>query len=914
MTKKILISSLIALLLSIVLLGFLYLQKQKEYEGVDPLSAIPVNSEIIIQFDSFKKLSSKLNENSGAWKELRNFPYVDQINKNINAIEKLVDEIDSEVSISLDRPFTIASHLQGKDKIAFLFVFPLNDYLEQNDLQNALEIWAGPDAQKNNREYHNTTLYQIPMNSNNLKEIYYAFSKGFLLLSPSRLLVENSILQASTNNSISKLKGFSQIKRTIGKNVDANLFLNLKTFPKPLSFHLSKSSAKFVRSFTNFANWAELDVSLRNNILLLNGFTYTDPQESNLMNLFLQQEAVEMEMENILPASTGLFSILGMNKPNLHREKYRKYLDQTSKLIKYQKQLNVYNKNLSLDLENIFYSIIFKELGFAISEGTSKNKFTIIKTKSASIAKDRVLKIVDAYAKKQKRTRSFYEKSYQLDPQTKFQIFKLPIPNIPELLWGEFFKEASSQYFTFIDNYMLMGPNVKALSEFIKEVALGKTMNTNQTYQDNKEFLASQSNFLLYASTPKVNPYLTQFLNKSLQGKFKEYKENINKFQSFGIQLTANKKLIYNNIFIEYDPILELPPQTEWESRLDTCFTHKPYLVKNHYTKEKEIFIQDVNNKIYLINPSGRILWSKQLDEAILGKVHQIDFFRNNKLQYLFVTKKQLHLIDRKGNNVKNYPVRLHSEATNGVSIFDYDKNRNYRFFIPCADKKIYAYNKNGKTLKGWKPAKAENKITCKPQHFRISNKDYIVYADEYRIYILNRKGKERVKLQNQFAKSVRNPFYQYGNSIITTDQSGVIRRIYFNGKSKNIELGTFSNQHFFTISNLTGDSKLEYLFADKNQMKVFNSEGKEIFTKEYNSNISNCPSIYRFSKWKTEIGFCLKDDNQIHLIDAKGNNHKGFPVKGSTEFSIGFSKNKKKSFNLYVGDRKNFLLNYSVL
>lgn len=915
MLKKILTYFFIVLLLAIIVLGFLYLQKQKEYKGIDPFSAIPVNSELIVQFESLEQLITKLENNTGTWKELSNFDKIAKINSNLQFIDSLVGNFNSEHSISLDRSLTMASHLQGKSDIEYLYILPITDYLEEKGILSSIKNWLAPDKALKEKTYQNTSLFTIPKTSEKERELHFAFSKGLLIGSHSMLLLENSIRQLSTENSISKSKGFEQIRRTIGKNVDANIFLNLKTFPKQISFSLDKDHSKFIRNYTNLANWTELDLSFRNRIVLLNGFTYSDPQQGNLMNLFLQQEPVKMEMESILPSQVSMLAILGINDPLLHKGKYRKYLDQMGKLSDYQKNINDLKSKTGEDIEEIIFSIIYKEVGLAFFESDPKKRFTLIRTKSASIAKEKMLKSVLGYAKKQKRTLDYYKRTYKLDSQTSFDIYRLPDDKLPEKLFGSFFTDASSAYFTFIGNYMLMGPNINVLSDFIKESVLGKTLDTNLSYQENKEFLSNKANFFFYTVTPKANRFISSFLNKDLQSEIKNHKESVNKFQAVGLQLSANRNLIYNNLFIEYDPVLESAPQTDWESRLDTCFRHKPYLVKNHYTKENEIMIQDINNQLYLLNPEGRILWKKPLDSKVIGKIEQIDYFKNNKLQYLFATKNHLHLLDRNGNYVKNYPIRLKSDAVRGISIFDYDKNRNYRFFIPCKDQKVYAYSKEGKLISGWNPAKAENPITCEIQHFRVNNKDYIVYADKYRVYILNRRGVERVKLKKQFSKSENNPFYleKANKRLVTTDSNGIIYYCYFNGKVESKSFTELSDAHYFIATDLNADGKNEYLFADYNFLKIYDVSGNQKLEQKFDSGISYRPNVYKFSRRNIEIGICVENENKIYLIDTEGNNHSGFPLKGNTEFSIGFAKAGNHSFNLYVGDNRNFLLNYSV-
>ena len=51
------------------------------------------------------------------------------------------------------------------------------------------------------------------------------------------------------------------------------------------------------------------------------------------------------------------------------------------------------------------------------------------------------------------------------------------------------------------------------------------------------------------------------------------------------------------------------------------------------------------------------------------GDVHQIDLYKNGKLQLLFNTQSKLHLIDRNGNNVEQFPIGLVAKATNGLFV-----------------------------------------------------------------------------------------------------------------------------------------------------------------------------------------------------------------------------------------------------
>ena len=52
------------------------------------------------------------------------------------------------------------------------------------------------------------------------------------------------------------------------------------------------------------------------------------------------------------------------------------------------------------------------------------------------------------------------------------------------------------------------------------------------------------------------------------------------------------------------------------------------------------------------------------------------------------------------------------------LSIFDYDKNRNYRFII-AQDKSLLMYDGKGKSVNGFKLKKVEAQILSSPKHLR---------------------------------------------------------------------------------------------------------------------------------------------------------------------------------------------------
>ena len=128
-----------------------------------------------------------------------------------------------------------------------------------------------------------------------------------------------------------------------------------------------------------------------------------------------------------------------------------------------------------------------------------------------------------------------------------------------------------------------------------------------------------------------------------------------------------------------------------------------------------------------MIDNKGIILWKKEVDGPILSAIYEVDLLKNNKIQYLFNTQKAIYLVDRNGNFASNYPIKLKSPATNGIAVFDYEKNKDYRILVACENKSIYNLKIDGKAIDGWKFEKSKHAITKTIQHEVVDGKDYLI-------------------------------------------------------------------------------------------------------------------------------------------------------------------------------------------
>ena len=329
---------------------------------------------------------------------------------------------------------------------------------------------------------------------------------------------------------------------------------------------------------------------------------------------------------------------------------------------------------------------------------------------------------------------------------------------------------------------------------------------------------------------------------------------------------------------------------SEIELKFETSISNEiilgPLIVKNHTNNKNEVFIQDSENIIYLINDNGQIEWTKKINDKVIDEVNQIDSYKNGRLQYVFATQNSLHMIDRKGRDVGKFPLKFNDQITKPVSVFDYDNNKNYRLLITQNDE-LFMFDSKGNRVRGFDYNK-KSKIITKPEHFRISNKDIIVFKTSDDLKILNRRGKVRIKINEDHNYS-KDEIFQYQNSLLTTTVNNKIIKIDMNGNSKEASSMSFDGKY-------VNDAKTIYTL----QKNILSNSKKNIeiqFGKYENfSAISD--------KKNTLINIYDSQNNKLYLFDDEINTIKGFPILADANASF-ILENNKIEFSVISDSKK---------
>ena len=194
-----------------------------------------------------------------------------------------------------------------------------------------------------------------------------------------------------------------------------------------------------------------------------------------------------------------------------------------------------------------------------------------------------------------------------------------------------------------------------------------------------------------------------------------------------------------------------------WSMEVGAAVQRGPWLVEDHLSRTRMLLVQDEKNRIALISCTGKLMWRMELDGPILGDVHQVDRYRNGKLQMLFNTAKRIHLIDRNGKNVERFPIDLKEAASGPLSVFDYENKKDYRVLVPTEAKHLLNFDMNAQAVTGWAPPATSDVCQVPVEHLRVRGKDHVILVDDGgRITVLDRKGNPRYEPKARIPKDAQ--------------------------------------------------------------------------------------------------------------------------------------------------------------
>jgi len=884
--RRIAAGILILLLAGLGVLGY-FLHQNREKMVADPYRAVSPSAALIIETSDPGIFLGSVTGTGGIAGELSKIKEFGPLFSSLKSLYEISGK-ESMIKLFSGNRTIIAFYPGDQGELTPLLSMVLPSDLHLRQVKDGL-VSAGIEGIVTLKK-GKTNILGVPFTLNEGNDtLFMSVSSGLLLASLSPEMILMSQAQLLNPDDIRSAPGFKRVQEASGRN-ENKIFLVFENLKGVSGTMFRSEKQKLPEDIAKISGSAGGDF-----IIDANGFVFSGYSEGSgsdeILDRFRNIDPVILNSTGVLPASTAMFETVVLGRednaagndaiPSATREMYgklRPYIgDEVTRAY--------------LDIRNV----------------TPEESFLVIYELKNQVEAEQLF-LEDNGNKRQVRW-------FEPDDQTRIPVYSADLKGFSLLACQSLAPDFNDLYFTFYDNFMVTGESFATVSRFLYENLLNKTLANDVLYREFETTLPSRASYYFYCVPSRLTEYLSQFFNDRIMNVISENKVSLAKIQAAGYQVAPSNEMIYNSLSLYYREEAIRESTTEWETLLDTIAAVKPFFFTNHNTGAREIFIQDLNNNAYLINAAGRVLWKVPLGERIMSSVFMVDYYRNGKYQLLFSGKNSLHLLDRNGNYVERYPVKLRSPATNSLAVFDYDDNRDYRLLIAGEDKLIYAYDMTGNVVKGWKPFRTAGIVSDEISFFRVSGKDYLLAADETAVYFLDRTGNVRLRPDETVTKA-RGSRLRLDNSskpsVVCTSPDGSVNHIYFDGEVEKRSPGTFSVDLLFDFFDVDGDNFGEYIFIDKGVLYLYGSNLEELFTLELGSEKLGGPINFTFSSSDRRIGVYDIDKKLIYLIDRMGKVTEGFPLRGASMFSIGrFSD--RSDWHLIVGGTDRFLYNYRI-
>ncbi len=167
--------------------------------------------------------------------------------------------------------------------------------------------------------------------------------------------------------------------------------------------------------------------------------------------------------------------------------------------------------------------------------------------------------------------------------------------------------------------------------------------------------------------------------------------------------------------------------------------------VKNFQTGKTNYLYQNSHGSICLNDENGKGVWGAPFKEKLCGRVQNIDYFNNGKIQFLFAAGTKLYCIDRLGHWVNGFPVDLKKDILLGPDIYDFTGAGGYTVTVLHKDNTLERYNLHGAKPDGWQGIKGPETIKNLPELLEIQDRKYWIVRTSVQTLIYPFTGGEPV-------------------------------------------------------------------------------------------------------------------------------------------------------------------------
>ncbi|WP_242130497.1 ribonuclease HII [Aestuariivivens marinum] len=719
----------------------------------------------------------------------------------------------------------------GKNKQDSLFFSLVTKYHKGLFVRDSLQNYIEETLKYNNKTIIKSTL--------NKEIIYSTFIDSIFMVSSSESIIEEAHKQVIIDDMLEK------INSTMGSDKAVSCII------KPNNPFFKSLFINDSLSYNRFTNYTALEVDINQNKITFNGITKAIDSTMSIINVFKHTIPQENQVQLIAPSNSDGFMSFTFHDFNTLKNNLTQFNQKDSIIEQY---------------NSLFENII--EVG-VIYQGKSQavvlNSIDVIATTDALLAE---------------QTKADTYRQVDIFNFSQFDVFSKTFQ--PLITHSNFY------FYCVLDSFFVFADTMDMLQNIIANYQNKTTLSEFTPYKDNQEGLSSASSLMFVANGETLKNVVSKNIEDNLSFNLNNYKTSV-------LQFVYDSNFAHVNGIISKNKAraIEQAVTEEFSIKLDSDLLNSPQFVTNHRTREKEIVVQDIKNNLYLISNQGKILWKKQLHGPVLGNIEQIDIYKNGRLQLAFTTPHRLYIIDRNGKDVAPFPGKFNDEITQPLSVFDYDRNKNYRLLV-TQGKNLLMYDKRAKPVSGFIFKGTNDDVIYQPQHFRIGSKDYLTIKTKNKVHILDRTGRNRVtpKTNSDYSNEA---IYLYKDKFTTTSIDGKLITIDTKGNTAFQDLNLLAQHHIYTSSKT--------LVTQSDNKLSIKSKTRELDYGNYSP-----PKLFYIND-KIYVTLTDLQAQKIYLFDSQNEMLPNFPVYGNSLIDLdNIDKDRNLEF-VTKGDNNTIIL-----
>lgn len=544
-------------------------------------------------------------------------------------------------------------------------------------------------------------------------------STSVLLISPSETTITSSQRHIESGTSVYDRPYFSDAAPLSSGKV--SMFIANDQISRIMSSFMSKKSASHSEFFTRFSSWTVLSLDRDpDGNASVQGYLVADEDAGNFVNVLRNSPGSDIQALGVLPASTIYAVGIASSKIEEHIDAYSRFLDAVRHLDRYKKEDQAFRAAHKMSAKQWASRLRLREVvkaGFRGTDGTEEILLMRVGKEDMEI----LLKDTEASSPKE------VEKT----------IWPYAYKGVTGLLFGEGLSLENEEVVSYAGGWLIVGSN-SAVSAYLDADAPSQSLKTLMGNAPLKDM-----NCFCYFSVLEDPAALDEIFKPSLSDAIRSSASGL---AYEPMLLTIGSSGSRMNLEVSRHEYIENPEVAEARARLDTTVVVPagPFKVYNCGSKTDNLFTQNSNLSLTLSETSGKALWSIPFKEPLCGRVENIDFYKNGKIQFLFCAGSKLYLIDRLGRFVGNFPLELGKRVRLGPAAYDFASDKNYTAMVLHTDGSIDMYDvATGKKPAQWKTIAPGETPKELPELLQAEGKKYWVVRTAVQLILYGFNGGE---------------------------------------------------------------------------------------------------------------------------------------------------------------------------